>query len=87
MQIGPDGLLTVRRRRGGSGLPFRGLLVILALVLGAKALMLAQDGPTAYGERVARLAEGSLVERAGGWIMQADPVTSAMADQLRPYLK
>lgn len=87
LNLGPDGLLTVRPRRGGTGIPFRGLLVIAVLLIGAKAMMLVQDGSQTYGERVEKLASGTMVEKAGAFVMQADPLTVALADHIRPMFK
>lgn len=86
LELGPDGLLTVRPKRRSTGIPFRGLFLIAILLFGAKALMLAQDGALGYGERVAKLSEGNMVEKAGAWIMQADPLTTALAGYIKPLI-
>lgn len=86
-EIGPDGLLTVRRKRRSTGFPLRGILMLTVLFFGAKTLMLAHDGPQSYGERTARLAQGGVVERAGAWVLQADPVSLALSEAIRPFLK
>ncbi|NCO21434.1 MAG: hypothetical protein GW905_05380 [Rhodobacterales bacterium] len=77
----------MRPRRGGTGIPFRGLSIIFVLLFGAKALMLVQDGAQTYGERVSKLGEGGAVEQAGAWVMQADPLTVMLAEYIRPLLK
>ncbi|RGP38456.1 hypothetical protein [Pseudotabrizicola alkalilacus] len=58
--------------------------LIFALVLGTmlKALFLHQLGAASYESRVAGLMAGQGIDRIGGWLMQADPVTSAVARQL-----
>jgi len=87
LALGPDGLLTVRPKRGMTGIPFRGIFLIAALLFGAKAMMLVQDGPQTYGERVAKLAEGGTVEQAGAWVMQADSLTLMLAGYIAPLLQ
>jgi hypothetical protein len=87
LNLGPDGLLTVRPKRGGTGIPFRGLFIIAALLFGAKAMMLVQDGAVGYGERVEKLAQGGMVEQAGAFVMQADPLTVKLAAYIQPLLK
>ena len=58
--------------------------LVLVLVFGTliKALFLHQLGATAYDVRVAGLMAGEPLDRIGGWLMQADPVTSALARQI-----
>lgn len=85
-QIGPDGLITIRPRRRGLAFPWRGVFVIFAAALLLKAVLLAQLGSVTYGERVAALRDGSVVERAGAWVMTPDWASLALADSLRPYL-
>ncbi|WP_108483015.1 hypothetical protein [Oceaniglobus ichthyenteri] len=86
LHMGPDGLLTVRRKRGSSGVPYRGLFILAGVLFVAKALMLAHDGAQTYGERIVALAESGAVGRAAAWIMQADPLTRSIADYLAPLL-
>ncbi|MDO9639727.1 MAG: hypothetical protein Q7J44_14395 [Pseudotabrizicola sp.] len=47
-----------------------------------KAAFLYQLGSVAYSDRVADLLAGQGVERLGGWLMQADPVTTTIARQI-----
>ena len=58
--------------------------LFLGIVFGTvvKALLLYQLGTTDYDTRVAGLMAGQGVDRIGGWLMQADPVTSALARQI-----
>lgn len=77
-----DGLLVpvegVRLRRG---MPLRGITLVLAMFLMFKGFLLAYLGPVTYASRVGALENGVLVEKIGGWIMQADPVTHWIAAQ------
>jgi hypothetical protein len=38
-------------------------------------VMYSQVGPELYNQRVAALLAGDGIDRVGGWLMQADPVT------------
>ena len=48
--------------------------------------LLAWLGPDTYGDRVADLAAGTPVEQAGAWVMQSDPASRFVADQIKPLL-
>ncbi|MDO8883064.1 MAG: hypothetical protein U0934_05505 [Pseudotabrizicola sp.] len=63
--------------------------VFLALVFGTalKAMFLFQLGAPAYDARVAGLLSGQGVDRVGGWLMQADPVTTALARQISLFAR
>ena len=51
-----------------------------------KAFLMANLGLGVYEERVARLGQGTVVEQAGGWVMQPDPVSVAIAEQISSVL-
>lgn len=68
----------VKLRRGS---PLRGITLALGMFLVFKGFLLAYLGPVTYTDRVGALDGGSIVEKAGGWIMQADPVTHFIAAQ------
>ncbi|TCP60864.1 hypothetical protein EV663_10738 [Rhodovulum bhavnagarense] len=71
-------------RRNRARLPIlRPLIVVAASVLVIKALILSQVGALDYNDRLARAADGSLVERAGAYVMQVDPLTAWLGDALR----
>lgn len=55
-------------------------LLICATVI--KAVFLHQLGTAAYDQRVDKLMAGEGVDRIGGWLMQADPVTKAVSYRL-----
>lgn len=87
LHIGPDGLLTVRRRRqvkGGTLL--RGLIFFVFILFAAKAVMLVSVGTSAYAQSLSVLDGGNAFERAGGFIMQADSLTRFLAAGLTPLL-
>ena len=51
------------------------LLFIVICGFLAKSVMYSQVGPELYNQRVAALMAGDGLDRVGGWLMQADPVT------------
>jgi len=52
-----------------------------------KGLILAHLGESTFEARLATLSQGSVVEQSGAWIMQPDPVSQAIAQQVRPFIK
>lgn len=58
--------------------------ILLALVLGtlAKGFLLHHLGSEDYNARVASLMAAQGFDRLGGWLMQADPATTALAHQI-----
>ncbi|MCI2394344.1 hypothetical protein MN186_07650 [Aliiroseovarius sp. N1F302] len=81
-----DGLLVPRQRRMRRGFPIKGLVLTLIGFMVFKGFMLSQVGALNYTDRLDRLAQGTLIEQAGAWVMQADPVTQAIAGQLAGLL-
>ncbi|MBT9244545.1 hypothetical protein KM031_05865 [Gemmobacter fulvus] len=62
------------------------LLIVLACGFGLKAAMHHQVGDSAYHDRVMAMQASDGFERLGGVLMQADPVTLWLSDQIRHYL-
>lgn len=85
-KVGRDGLIVFRPKRKRRSIPARALLVTIAAFFGFKVLVLMSIGDIAYDERVAALASGSAAERAGAIVMQIDPLTRSIADQLAPLI-
>ncbi len=73
----------VARRRSVVG-PILFMLVCGFLL---KGVMYHQIGSATYGERVAALQAGQGVERVGGWLMQAEPVTIYVSDTVETLLQ
>lgn len=71
------------RRRG---VWLRPLAFILLAFLLLKGGLHAQLGSDLYGERIALLAAGTAVERAGAWVLSADALTLKISEQIRPFL-
>lgn len=72
------------RKVGSAGkrLLFYTILVFLCF----KILLLAGLGRDAYIAHLDALAQGSVYEQAGGWLMQVDPLTARLAETVAPLL-
>lgn len=86
-RVRSDGLVeVVPRKRVSSKISTRSIFFFVGALLLFKAFLMASIGFDSYDERVARLAEGTGLERLGAKVMQSDPVTKAIAEVLQPYL-
>ncbi len=74
---------TARRRRPGLPRWPLTLVVMLAVLFTLKAMLHVAIGPSAYDYKVAALRAGSDIDRVGAVLLQADPVTILIADQIR----
>lgn len=74
-----DGLLTVSPRRPRPRFPFALALALVAAGLLFKATSLHVLGAAGYAGRVEALEAGSWADRAGAFLLQADPVTQSLA--------
>lgn len=69
------------------GLPLVGpLLIVLMAVFGLKGMIYAQIGADAYKARVAELSAGKGIDPLGAFIMQADPLTVAIAGKIVTFI-
>lgn len=82
-----DGLIVVKPKRAPSPISRRSLFLFFAAFFLFKGFLLASLGSDTFDERVERLASGTMAEQAGGWVMQADPVTQFIARQIGPLLR
>lgn len=62
---------------GGIGLRLLGFALVV--FMGFKVMVLSGLGAEDYNQHVAHLAEGSVYERTGAWLMQIDPVTASLS--------
>lgn len=83
----PDGLVVARALPARDRVTIRPVAVLIVVFLLFKAVLIASVGEATYKERVDRLRHGNLVEHAGAVIMQVEPVSNFLAQQLRPYLR
>lgn len=83
-KVGRDGLIVFRPKRQKARLPLRSLIVVAVAFIGFKVLVLMQIGDAAYQARIDAMMTGSMGEQAGGYVLQLDPVTRTVAEQLAP---
>lgn len=74
-----DGLLVPSKPRLRRGFPIKGLILTLIGFMLFKGFLFSQVGVINYNDRLDRLSQGSMIEQAGAWIMQDDPVTTAIS--------
>jgi len=86
LRMNSDGLIEARPRRRGPRFPLRGLVLLVGAGMLFKGFLLAHLGGISYNERVGLLADGTIVEQAGAWIMQPDPVTVQLAEWIGQVL-
>jgi len=77
-----DGLIEMRPARPKLRLPLRPILLILAMAFGFKVFVYNYLGPEDYEARLAALDAANPVERAGQFILQADPATLWLTQQV-----
>ncbi|MBS9715869.1 hypothetical protein ACFFUT_02095 [Pseudohalocynthiibacter aestuariivivens] len=80
--INQDGLIVAHPRRRAPNLPWKGFALTVVLFLLFKGFLYANLGPITYGERVDKLNQGTIVEQAGAFLMQADSVTIWFANEI-----
>lgn len=85
--IGSDGLIVFRPVRRQRGIPLRAVVMLIVGFFVFKGMVLAHTGTATYGERIDALKNGTMIEQAGAFVMQSDPVTVGIALQLRPFLQ
>ena len=83
----PDGLIVAYPRRAPRPISGRAIVMFLGAFVLFKGVMVVNLGPVAYDEKVDRLGQGSLVEQAGAFAMQADPLTALVAQKLETELR
>lgn len=68
------------------GVALRLLVLATVLFIGFKVMVLSGLGPETYTQHVAKLAEGTVYERAGAWLMQIDPMTARLSEMVSALL-
>ncbi|MDP5218698.1 hypothetical protein Q5Y75_15830 [Ruegeria sp. 2205SS24-7] len=83
----PDGLVVVKPRRMRLAISPRSLFLFIGAFFLFKGFILANLGTATYEERLDRLWNGTGVEIAGAFVMQVDPVSQLIANQIGPVLR
>lgn len=84
--VNADGLIVARPRIYKPRFPLKGILLLVAAGFLFKGILFSYLGAEAYADRVALLQSGTVMEQAGAWIMQPDPATLMISDQLKVIL-
>lgn len=63
------------------------ILFVLCAGIGLKGMIYQSVGPSAYERRVQALQVGEGFDRLAGWLMQADPATVFVAEQITAGVK
>ncbi|MGI9370709.1 MAG: hypothetical protein ACR2O2_17920 [Ruegeria sp.] len=77
-----DGLVVMKPLRVRSAIPLKVLVMIVCGFFAFKAFLLSVLGSSGYELRVNSLNEGTPVEQAGAWVMQTDPLSELLAQQM-----
>jgi hypothetical protein len=85
-KLGTDGLITLVPARRRSNLPLRLFAASVVAFFVFKSITLALIGPITYQERIDALADGTKFEKGAAWVMQADQVTTRLAEFLLPTM-
>ena len=83
--VNSNGLIVARPKIYNPRFPLRGLLLLVATAFLFKGYIYTSLGQATYDDRVARLAEGSMIEQAGAWVMHADTATIAVSKVLQSF--
>lgn len=67
--------------------PIKGLLIAGLIIVALKGFLFAQLGETEYVDRIDRLSQGSTVEVAAAFLLDADPATRMLASLLGPTFR
>jgi len=86
-RVRPDGLIVARPRRRQVGLSLKSVILFVLAIFAFKGFLIADIGVKTYDERVDRLKTGTIVEQAGAWVMQIDPLSAGIAQQIGPILR
>ncbi|WP_317057243.1 hypothetical protein [Roseovarius rhodophyticola] len=77
-----EGLIVFRPKRRRTGFSVRGLAFLVVGFFLFKGMIMAHLGTTVYDQRVDALNQGTIMEQAGAFAMQSDPITLEIAKQL-----
>lgn len=78
-----NGLLVPKTRQMRRKFPIKGLTLTVVGFFLFKAFLFSQVGAINYNDRVDRLAQGSVIEQAGSWVMQDDRITLWLAGWMK----
>lgn len=87
-KVGKDGLVEYVPKGGPMGLrfPWRALVLIAIFLFAGKVGLFRALGPEAYAAKLSDLEQGTQVDQVGAVIMQVDPATQWVSDQIDRFL-
>ena len=85
-KIRSDGLIVVAPKKFESRISPRSVVLFLVAFMAFKGFLVASIGLLSYEDRLAKLQDGSILEKAGAVVMTADPLTLKIAEQIKPLL-
>jgi len=83
----PDGLIVAKPKRAQVRISGRSILLFAMAFIAFKGFLIANLGSLGYEERLARLDNGTMVERGGAFVMQIDPLSKFAAEQIGPIFR
>ncbi|MBE0413490.1 MAG: hypothetical protein IBX59_07650 [Yoonia sp.] len=86
-RVTSDGLIVARPRLYKPHFPLRSVAILMCVGFLFKGLALSYLGADDYTARLAALQQGNMVEQTGAWVMQSDPATRFIADQVAILLR
>lgn len=85
-KLGRNGVIEHHPRRNLPGFSPRSIVLTALGFFTFKGFLLHSMGETEYVARVGLLSDGSMLEKAGAFVMQIDPVTRWAVEYISPYL-
>lgn len=82
-----DGLAIARTRNERRWLPLWHIAVFLYLAMLIRIIVIADIGPASYANRVERMSNGTVLERVASVAMYMDPVSRAVAIEVRNAMR
>ena len=81
-----NGIIVRKPQRSLPAVSKTGIFLCIVALFGFKALLLETLGPKTYDDRVAKLANGTVIEQAGAFVMQQDPVSQWLVNTYHEVL-
>ena len=85
-KLGRNGVIQHQPRRQLPGLSLNAILMLIAGLLAFKSFLFVSLGEADYQSRIDALAQGTVIERTGAFIMQIDPATVWISTNIAPLL-
>jgi len=86
LSFNQDGLELARVKTGRRWLPIWHIIFFIYVAMLIRLVVMADMGPSGYNQRIEQLKGGNAIERAAAVVMEMDPVSRALATQIRSGL-